>query len=53
VNLVGACGPFQVRRSDIELRDLNHLREDIVERMMVCLGRIWTESDFKLALLQG
>jgi hypothetical protein len=39
VNVVVACGPFRVKRSDIGLHDLKRLREGIVERMMRVLGR--------------
>ena len=39
VNLVIACGPLRVTRSDIGLDDLKHLRKGIVERMMRVLGR--------------
>jgi len=39
VNLVVACGPERVKRSDIGLHDLKHLRKGIVERMMRVLGR--------------
>jgi hypothetical protein len=38
VNLVGACGPQRVTRSDIGLHDLKHLRKGIVERMTGVLG---------------
>jgi hypothetical protein len=39
MNLVVACGPWRVTRSDIGLQDLKHLRKGIVERMMCVLGR--------------
>jgi len=39
VNLVIACGPLRVTRSDIGLDDLKHLRKGTVERMMCVLGR--------------
>ena len=39
VNLVIACGPQRVTRSDIVLDDLKYLRKEIVERMMRVLGR--------------
>jgi hypothetical protein len=39
VNLVVACGPYRVTRSDIGLHDFKHLRKGIVELMMCVLGR--------------
>jgi len=39
VNLVGACGPQRVTRSDIGLHDLKHLRKGIVECLMRVTGR--------------
>jgi hypothetical protein len=39
VNLVVACGPLRVTRSDIGLDELKHLRKGIVKRMMRVLGR--------------
>jgi len=39
VNLVVACGPYRVTRSDIGLDNLKHLRKGIVERMMCVLGK--------------
>ena len=38
MKLLGACGPWQVKRSDIGPRDLKHLRKGIVECMMGVLG---------------
>jgi hypothetical protein len=38
VNVDVACGPFRVKRSDIGLDDLKHLRKGIVERMVRVLG---------------
>jgi len=38
-NLVVAWTPYLVKRSDIGLHDLKHLRKGIVERMMRVLGR--------------
>jgi hypothetical protein len=38
VNLVVACGPWRVTRSDIGLRDLKHLRKGIVQRIVGVLG---------------
>ena len=40
-------------RSDIGLHDLKHLRKWIVERVMACVGEVWTEGGFTLALFQG
>ena len=39
MNLVVACGPYRVTRSDIGLHDLKHLRKGTVERMMRVVGR--------------
>jgi len=39
VNLVVACGPQRVTRSDIGLHNLKHLWKGIVELMMRVLGR--------------
>jgi len=39
VNLIVACGPWRVTRSDTGLHDLKHLRKGIVERMMRVLGK--------------
>jgi hypothetical protein len=39
VNLVVACGPLRVRRSDIGLDDMKYLRKGIVESTMCVLGR--------------
>jgi len=39
VNLVVACGPKRVTRSDIGLQDLEHLWKGIVESMMCVLRR--------------
>ena len=39
MNLVVACGPWQVTRSDIGPHDLKHLGKGIVEHMMHVLGR--------------
>jgi hypothetical protein len=39
VNLVVACGPKRVTRSDIGPHDLKHLRIGIVERLMRVLRR--------------
>jgi hypothetical protein len=39
VNLVVACGPQRVTRSDTGLHDLKHLQKGIVEHMMRVLGK--------------
>jgi hypothetical protein len=39
MNLVVACGPKRVMRSDIALHDLKHSQKGIAERMMRVLGR--------------
>jgi hypothetical protein len=39
VNVVVACGPLGVMRSDIGLHNLKCLRKGIVRRMMRVLGR--------------
>jgi hypothetical protein len=39
VNLVVACGPWRVTRSNNGLHDLKHLRKGIVELMIRVLGR--------------
>ena len=42
VNLVVACGPYQVTRSDVGLHDVKYLRKENVERIMRVLGRSGT-----------
>jgi hypothetical protein len=39
VNVVVACWPYRVMRSDIGLYELKHLRKVIIERMKGVLGR--------------
>jgi len=39
MNIVDACGPRLVTRSDIWLHDLKHLPKGIVERIVGVLGK--------------
>jgi hypothetical protein len=53
VNLVGACEPMQVTRSDNGLQVLKHLWKGIVERMMGVLGTYLDRGGFYSRLFQG